>query len=151
LGPPGWSREAASVPAGLRSRQLKAIRPPAGRPWVPLQRPKTSVCQPNRISGIRWLVFRDRYYRAPPILPGPGRQSKSPSQSLGGRPALWGDTVKTGRRMMFNHQGGLYSQHGTPIYYHSSPVSGYLVILNGEGGLNDVIGLSLDTPGNGLM
>ena len=30
-------------------------------------------------------------------------------------------------------------------------MSGYLVILNGEGGLNDVIGLSLDTPGNGLM
>ena len=43
---------------------------------------------------------------------------------------------------MFNHQGGLYSQHGTPIYYHSSPVSGHLVLVNGEGGLNDLIGLA---------
>ena len=52
---------------------------------------------------------------------GPGDRVSHPVR---GRPGLWGDTAKRGRRMMFNlrskvnHKGGPYSLHGTAIYYH---------------------------------
>ena len=43
---------------------------------------------------------------------GPGDRVSHPVR---GRPGLWGDTAKRGRRMMFNHKGGPYSTRNSNL------------------------------------